>query len=183
VPKTAEKPPALEDENGERAKRWLEKDDYMELAKKGGVVLIRRLGELAPFEKQTKDGVRKLKKIQFDLLVLAPASRAGEFWAEQDSINRGIVASLEREQDGDVVPFRVETKKHSEGGLYPILQPTEASEWKLVEDTYKAQKVDIDAPDADEQLFTKLRKAHESNARAAGNGNGSAAADDDQPPF
>jgi hypothetical protein len=58
VPKTAEKPPALEDENGERAKRWLELNDYMELAKKGGVVLIRRLGELAPFEKQADRGVR-----------------------------------------------------------------------------------------------------------------------------
>jgi hypothetical protein len=180
VPKTAEKPPVLEDENGERTKRWLEKDDYMALAKKGGVVLIRRLGELAPFEKQTSTGVRTLKKIQFDMLVLAPASRAGEFWMEQDSINRGIVASLEREQNGDAVPFRVETKKHSEGGLYPILQPTEADDWKLVADVYKTHKVDIDASDADEQLFTKLRAAHESNARAAGNGK---PADDSEPPF
>lgn len=177
MPKTAEKPPATEDENGEKIKRFLEKNDYMALAKKSAVVLIRRLGELPPF---VNTAGKSLKKIQFDMLILAPASRAGEFWRDQDAINKGIVTSLEREQDGDVVPFRVETKKHSEGGLYPILQPTEASEWKLVEDVYKTHKVDIDASDADEQLFAKLRAAHESNARAAGNGK---PADDQDPPF
>ena len=178
MPKTAEKPPATEDENGEKIKRFLEKDDYMALAKKGGVVLIRRLGELPPF---VNAAGKSLKKIQFDMLVLAPASRAGEFWQDQDAINKGIVGALEREQDGDVVPYRVETKKHSEGGLYPIFQPTEQAEWKLVTDVYKTYKVDIDASDADEQLFAKLRAAHESNARAAGNGK--PAVDDGDPPF
>jgi hypothetical protein len=95
--------------------------------------------------------------------------------------NGGITNKLVNEPDGTAVAGRLEVKKNGRNE-FPVMNPTEPAEWKLVESVYKAQKVDIDAPDADEQLFTKLRQAHESNARAAGNGAATTPADD-EPPF
>jgi hypothetical protein len=171
VPKVADKVDAGE-------KRWLNTDDLVDLGKAGGVVLIRRTRRLEDFPGANGPVVKILCDI---LVVSARGGRDGEFWPDQDTYNGGITNKLINEPDGTAVAGRLEVKKNGRNE-FPVMNPTEPAEWKLVESVYKAQKVDIDAPDADEQLFTKLRKAHESNARAAGNGAATASADD-QPPF
>jgi hypothetical protein len=170
VPKVADKV-----ETGE--KRWLNTDDLVELAKAGAVVLIRRTRRLEDFPGANGP----VAKILCDILVVtARGGRDGEVWPDQDIYNGGITNKLTNEADGTAVAGRLEVKGKGKNE-FPVLNPTEPAEWKLVEAVYKTHKVDIDASDADEQLFAKLRKAHESNARAAGNGK--PADDDELPPF
>jgi hypothetical protein len=157
-------------------RKWLNTDDLVELAEKNAIVLVYKTRRLEDFPGSNGP----VPKILADLLIVAPTSRAGELWPDQDFINAGITNKLVGEPDNTAVAGRLERKEKGRT-KYPVMNPTQGSEWKAIEDVYKTHKVDIDAPDADEQLFAKLRAAHESNARAAGNGK--PAVDDGDPPF
>lgn len=158
----------------------------IELGNTGGIVLIHKRHQLPDF--QGDDG--PATNIKVDLVVVAPAKRAGEFWPTQGIINKAVTSKLVDEPDGTVVVGRLDVGKRG-ANKYPMLNSPSEPEYAAVEAFYASHGIDIGDDDCDERLFTALHAAHKAEMRSeareqTAKANGSpaaAAADDDEPPF
>lgn len=165
---------------------------WLKLADANAVVLIfkhRRMEDYIGTVKDNDGNVKAAVQIAADVLVLAPESRAGEFWPGQNIINGAITSKLVDEPDGVAIGAHVAQGKTG-ANKWPMADPTSEPEWKLVEAAYADAGIDIASPSADAELFAKLRKAHAETKRdevrastASVSTAKGAPIDDDDPPF
>jgi hypothetical protein len=165
---------------------------WVTLGEQNAVVVIFKRHQMEDF-KPPGSKLEPAVQIATDVLIVAPASRAGEFWPAQNVINGAITSKLIDIPDGTAIGARMVNGKNG-ANTYPMANVPSDPEYALVEAAYTGRGISLDAPDADEQLRTILTKEHteqqRENARAAAGtptsrpSSGSAPVDDDDaPPF
>jgi hypothetical protein len=161
----------------EGGNRYLGTAGWLELAAADAVVVMRRVRQMEDFKGDKGD----VPQINADIYVVAPAKRAGEFWPDQNVINRGITNKLEGEADGAALAARLVVLKNG-ANRYPAANPTSEAEDGAIEKAYAALGLKSDDDDA----FFRLARERYQQAERADVTNGARAAnaaDDDEPPF
>ena len=123
---------------------------WLKLAEAQAVVLIYKVRRMSDFIGTVKDNdgnVKAAVQISADVYVIAPESRAGEFWPGQNIINGAITNKLVDEDDGTVIAAHIAQGKTG-ANKFPMADPTSEPEWKLVVQTYAEHGIDMNSPTA-----------------------------------